>query len=142
MPRDLRDKFNTALSPQEEAQFQAWAKKTGRESDTYDYDLRGAWKADAKAATNGHLPDTWKKPNHPTFSVESQYSGPASGLIGGQWVDKGKGRWAFKASEYNAQNMTPEELRKYFAEREPDSELVLPNLYDARLRRLYPNEAK
>jgi hypothetical protein len=26
------------------------------------------------SAENGHWPDTFKKPNHPTFSVESQYA--------------------------------------------------------------------
>lgn len=64
--------FDTPLTPEEEARFQQWARTLPANlQSTEDYDLRGAWKADAKAAANGHLPDTWKKPNHPTFSNES-----------------------------------------------------------------------
>jgi hypothetical protein len=132
---DLSSQYNTVLSPAEEKKFQAWAKASGRERDTYDYDLRGAWKSDAKAAGNGHLPDTWKKPNHPTFSVESQYSDDKT--RGGEWVDLGGDKWAYKPSEQNLRNLGPDGLRKYFKEREPDVQLQLPA--DAAL---YPMEYK
>jgi hypothetical protein len=82
MPADLTPLYNTPLSPEDEAKFQAWIKSSGRERDLADYDLRGAWKADTKEAANGHLPDTWKKPNHPTFSTESVYNG-VDGRVGG-----------------------------------------------------------
>lgn len=132
MPADLTEKFNTPLSPEEEKQFQAWAKQAHRERDSFDYDLRGAWKADAKAASNGHLPDTWKKPNHPTFSVESQYSGDKSGVVGGQWIKKGN-KWAFVASDDNLTMFGRSALQAYFRNREPDSELTLPLSREERL---------
>lgn len=82
---DFSDFYNTKLTDEEEAQYQAWAKKIGHERDVYDYDLRGAWKAGAAQAENGHFPDTFKKPNHHTFSVESQYA-DGKRNIGGRWV--------------------------------------------------------
>lgn len=40
-----------------------------------DYDFRGAYQAAIldKYNSNSHFPDTFKKPNHPTFSNESIY---------------------------------------------------------------------
>jgi len=130
---DLTQKYNTPLSPQEEARFQTWAKAHNRQADTFDYDLRGAWKADAKAASNGHLPDTWKKPNHPTFSDESQYSNAQ--MPGGQWVEGKKGKWQFKASDWNIRNLGVKGLQQYFQQVEPDAALILPLA-----NRLYPND--
>lgn len=57
------------------------------------YDYRGFWDANKKSSavnpftwetksTDGHLPDTWKTPGHPTFSVESIYAKDAPGLAG------------------------------------------------------------
>ncbi len=68
--------FETALNPQEEAQFQQWKLKNAPNDSGVDYDLRGAFKAGLSPATNGHWPDTFKKPNHPTFSAESIYATP------------------------------------------------------------------
>jgi hypothetical protein len=118
------DQYNTPLTPQEEALFQAWANKVGKLGDLQDYDLRGAWKANSKAALNGHLPDTFKKPNHPTFSNESIYHG-VDGAMGGQWTQK-NGRWIFQASPYNVQNMGPDALQMYFKHVEPDATLMFP----------------
>jgi hypothetical protein len=58
-----------------------------------DYDLRGAFasgatdgqrfiKYDDGIAFPGHLPDTFKKPSHATFSEESQYARYAPGIAG------------------------------------------------------------
>ncbi len=67
--------FETALAPAEETAFQAW-KQTAAPTDTgADYDLRGAYKAGLKPdPATGHWPDTFKKPNHPTFSNQSIYA--------------------------------------------------------------------
>jgi hypothetical protein len=82
---DLTDKYNTPLTPEEEQRYQEWAKQNHRESDTFDYDMRGAWKEGIQAdPSTGHFPDTYKKPNHPTFSDQSQYHG-ADGRYGGHW---------------------------------------------------------
>ncbi|HXK19672.1 MAG TPA: hypothetical protein VNG33_17800, partial [Polyangiaceae bacterium] len=41
-----------------------------------DYDYQAAERAGVKPdPATGHMPDTFKKPNHMTFSNESQYSG-------------------------------------------------------------------
>ena len=120
---DFSDQFNTTLAPEEEALFQVWAEKAGRARDVYDYDLRGAWKDNATKAMKGHLPDTYKKPNHPTFSQESVYAKTVGGA--GSWRKKGS-RWEFIAGPANIQNMGVDGLRIYFKEVEPDVVLVLP----------------
>ncbi|WP_066807148.1 hypothetical protein [Sphingomonas asaccharolytica] len=126
MPRqDYTAWFNTSLSPEDEKKFEAWAKANGRTADVADYDLRGAWKDNAKEAENGHLPDTYKKPNHPTFSDESKYSNPTNG-VGGKWEQDAKGKWAYYPSDANLKNMSADELRAYFAKEEPDASLVMP----------------
>lgn len=126
MPSDLSAEFNTSLDPQEEAMFQAWAAKTGRTGDVYDYDLRGAWKDNAKAAMNGHFPDTYKKPNHPTFSQESVYAKKVGGA--GAWRKQGS-RWQFVAGPANVSNMGADGLKLYFQKVEPDAVLVLPGAH-------------
>lgn len=135
---DLTGKYNTKLTPDEEKRFEAWAKANGRQGDTYDYDLRGAWKDDAQTAENGHLPDKWKKPNHPTFSDESVYNGK-DGKAGGKWVQGPDGKWRFLASDWNVKNMGEDGLSEYFRQNEPESVLWQnPNLQ----QRLYPKDAK
>lgn len=67
--------FDTPLSPSEEAAFQAWKAKWAPEDSGYDYDLKGAFKAGVTPdPVTGHWPDTYKKPNHPTFSKQSIYA--------------------------------------------------------------------
>ena len=78
--------YETALSPAEERDFQRWKQKYAPRDSGADYDLRGAYKAGVSMdPANGHWPDTFKKPNHPTFSVESQYARYAPELAG-MWV--------------------------------------------------------
>ena len=72
--------FDTKLSPPEEAAFRKWKARYAPKDSGGDYDLRGAFKAGltpagAEAGADaGHWPDTFKKPNHPTFSNESIYA--------------------------------------------------------------------
>jgi hypothetical protein len=69
------DPFTTPLSPSEEQAFQAWKQKYAPSDSGDDYDLRGAFKAGLTPdAKTGHWPDTYKKPNHPTFSDQSIYA--------------------------------------------------------------------
>lgn len=106
--------------------FLNWVRRTGRERDLFDYDMRGAFSKDAKLTANGHLPDTFKKPNHPTFSSESTYSNDQ--MPGGVWSQNEKGGWAFAPSPYNLQFHGAEGLQQYFKEREPDAVLQLPTM--------------
>lgn len=67
--------YDTKLSASEENKFASWKKRYAPKDSGKDYDLRGAFKAGLKPDKNtGHWPDTFKKPNHPTFSVESKYA--------------------------------------------------------------------
>jgi hypothetical protein len=60
-----------------------------------DYDIQGEFLAGRQPKPGMHGSDTFKKPNHPTFSAESQYSN--SFTPGGHWVDPekegGRGRY-------------------------------------------------
>ena len=123
------DKFNTALTPDQEIEFQKsmqeQSKLTGRDvlKDLYDYDLRGAFSSGVMASGNGHLPDTYKKPNHPTFSMESQYH--TSETPGGQWSQDPDGSYEFTASKHNFK-MNPN-LQEYWNRVEPGNKLILPS---------------
>lgn len=66
--------FNTILTPVDEANYEQWKKKYAPSDSGKDYDLRGAFKAGIVPDKNGHMTDVFKKPNHPTFSDESQYA--------------------------------------------------------------------
>jgi len=130
-PPDFTDQYNTKLSPQQEQQFQAWLKQRsaaeGRDvsKDLFDYDLRGAWLHDAKAAANGHLPDTWKKPNEPTFSTQSIYSGK-DGYRGGTWKQEKNGKWTYTPSETNIKMLGRRGLQQTFSREQQGSTLIMP----------------
>ena len=127
-PVSYRDQYNTRLSPEDEAAYQAWAKKNGRENDVEDYDMRGAWlEAKQKGVSledgRGHFPDTYKKPNHPTFSDQSKYNGEG-GAKGGAWSKTEDGRDVFTPNR----KLSPKEeqsLKEYFAKNEPNAVLNL-----------------
>src|SRR5258706_2183547 len=77
------NQYETSLSPQEEVNFQSWKAQNAPNDSGFDYDLRGAFQAGVQPdATTGHWPDTFKKPNHPTFSTQSQYAKDRSDLAG------------------------------------------------------------
>ena len=84
----------TRLTPEELYAFRKWGKQNklyeGFDSPDSDYDMPGYWKAGASGAgmdtgsAQLHFPDTFKRPTHETFSVESKYSTPQR--RGGMWV--------------------------------------------------------
>lgn len=121
------DKYDTPLSPEDEAEF---ARQFPDPRSTADYDMRGAFKAGVTAAGNGHFPDTFKKPNHITFSDQSQYHGK-DGVHGGKWEQLEGDRWRFTASPHNLQQNDAATLQQYFKQYEPGNELVLPTMVDA-----------
>jgi len=119
-----RQRFNTQLSPEELKQYSEWlaeqskAAKRDLSQDEIDYDLRGAWKSGAAQGEDGHLPDTFKKPNHPTFSEESQYHGKE--YRGGRWVYAEDGKpMAFEQSDTNAQHWPEWAIKDYLNRAEP-----------------------
>lgn len=118
-------RYETQLAPHEEQAFQAWRATLPTDLQNMgDYDLRGAWKANAQEASNGHLPDTYKKPNHMTFSDESQYASPQR--PGGSWAQSQDGSWVFLASPTNLRGRDPSDLLNYFQAFEPGNSVVLP----------------
>lgn len=85
-----------------------------------DYDY-GAFKMSGQQQSdNGHYPDTYKLPNHMTFSEESQYSGK-DGNEGGHWSQLGEDRWSFKPGATNYQNHSSDDMQDYFKAVEPGS---------------------
>lgn len=76
----------TFLTPEEEQKFKSWKQQYAPHDSGADYDLRGAFKAGLTPGADGHWPDTYKKPNHPTFSDQSIYSS-LSGTKPGSWRD-------------------------------------------------------
>lgn len=69
--------FDTPLDPQQQQGYEQWkATLPQRLQWTGDYDLQGFYKDNGPVPFSGdmHMPDTYKKPNHPTFSNESQYA--------------------------------------------------------------------
>lgn len=136
-----KQNYNTKLSDENEARFKNWiaaqSKARGRDmsNDDIDYDLRGYWlNGGYKSEAAGHMPDTYKKPNHPTFSNESIYHGqpdPWGGKFdGGKWEGDDKTGWAFKPTHHmlsSTHNL--EAMKRYMAENEKGVKLVLPIPY-------------
>lgn len=81
--------YNTPLTNKERKEFRKWAKRSGiNPLDQGTYDIQGFWKSGdwKRVDADGHGSDTWKKPNHPTFSTESKYADEA---VGGLWSPDG-----------------------------------------------------
>lgn len=125
-PADFSNQYNTPLSPADEAGYQKWLSTLPEgQRNTYDYDMRGAYKAGAGTAGNGHFPDTYKKPNHPTFSNESQYSGQ-DGYQGGGWSGDDRKGYIYTPSPTNLRFHRPDALQQYFQRVEPGVTLLMP----------------
>ena len=105
-------RYTTALTDNEEKQFQDWYSKVAKhknlnpnpDADGQNYDYRGYWKNEDRdyilgSNPNAHFPDKYKQPTHPTFSNGSIYSNDKT--PGGTWV-KGKGTWLFKHNKFTA----------------------------------------
>lgn len=81
------DDYNTVLTPADEQGFQTWKSQNAPDDSGVDYDLRGAYQADMQRdPDNGHMGDRFKKPNHPTFSDQSQYATGDQRDRAGFWV--------------------------------------------------------
>jgi hypothetical protein len=114
-----RDAFNTPLPSDKVGEYKKWISSEkarhslGWDAEGTSYDLQGFWlKTGGKAAENGHFPDTWKKPNHPTFSNESIYHGRE--FQGGSWGKDESGKDTFTPGAANMQHMNEEEMNHYF----------------------------
>jgi hypothetical protein len=83
------DKYDTKLSPAEQIQYNKWRSTLpSRLQGTQDYDLQGFWKENPNFrldTEDAHLTDKFKKPNHETFSLESQYATGQNLAYAGAW---------------------------------------------------------
>ena len=71
----VNDDYNTRLGPADEMAYRAWKMLHAPKDSGADYDLRGAYSSDMQRdPASGHMGDRFKKPNHPTFSDQSQYA--------------------------------------------------------------------
>ena len=87
-----------------------------------DYDFTAAKAAGVKPDARGHWPDTFKKPNHITFSDESKFDDGGAG----HWEHLGGKRWSFTPGPTNLKYHSMDEMRAYFKKYEPDSVLLEP----------------
>lgn len=126
---DYTSRYNTPLDPAEALHFEQWLQTMSvinnrdMSQDLYDYDLQGAFKAGAGQSANMHFPDTFKKPNHPTFSSESIYNG-ADGQYGGSWTQMGAQRWNFDPGPTNLKFHGRAGLQSYLKRADPDVTLM------------------
>jgi hypothetical protein len=140
-PNDMTDQYNTPLAPDEETNFQEWAKTHNKTKDLYDYDMRGFWKNGEGYNERGHGPDTYKKPNHPTFSDQSQYHG-VDGHEGGNWTGSDEKGWTFTPGATNYNYRSPDEMQEYFKQFEPTTKLKLPKTKVLGKTGMTPSELK
>ena len=122
--------------------YQEWlqymSNRAGRDvsQDAADYDLEGYYNslkanpgqagAYDPATKEAHLEDTYKLPNHPTFSDQSKYSIPGI-QEGGKWEGTDEEGFEFTPTEHNLRNMPAERMQKYFNQVESPEALNLPN---------------
>lgn len=123
----MSDPYTTQLTPAQEAAFQVWVRERSRilkrdvSKDDADYDIRGFWLSGSGTDARGHGTDRFKKPNHPTFSTESQYA--TKGVAAGKWgFNRVTGKTTFTAPKAWGEKRL-EALREYMRKREPDVEL-------------------
>jgi hypothetical protein len=103
--------------------------ESGTQVPDYDYNKWKEANPGVEMAPGQHYPDTYKLPNHMTFSDESMYHGQ-NGEQGGHW-DKGEGdTWSFTPGPSNLKYHTMDELKDYFKRVEPGNTLNPPNIED------------
>ena len=118
----FKDEYNTALTKEEKIEYETWvaseSKKQDRDImwDLGTYDIQGFWKSGdhMRMDKDNHGSDKWKKPNHPTFSDQSNYHN-INGHVGGTWAEDG----AYTPSDYTRTLYDKGYYKKLFG-REPN----------------------
>ena len=76
------DIYDTPIPNDRLYEYVQWLKESQGGRDQRDYDTQGLF-MDGGRLGEGHSTDRFKKPNHPTFSTESQYHNtPANSILG------------------------------------------------------------
>lgn len=123
--------YDTPIPPGMRSAYEAWLRRESAKQrrdvsrDIEDYDVQGFFLGKETTDERGHGSDRYKKPNHPTFSTESQYHGQG-GNTGGRWEQR-DGRTAFVPSATNLSHWPFSELQRYFRQVEPDVMLADPD---------------
>ena len=130
-PPSMWGEYNTPIPAEKQADYQKWLggvnEKVGRDfsQDQHSYDVQGAFMSGVQPNENLHWPDTFKKPNHPTFSTDSQYHGE-DGHLGGVWGGNNQEGWSFTPGQANYEHHGVEGLQDYFKNYEPNIKLNVP----------------
>jgi len=149
-----KDAYNTPLTDDEQAHYDIWYpiavdSKLINPMDHGVYDISGFWKSGEWKSkdSRGHGTDTFKKPNHITFSNESKWSSQQGGspFEGGTWDREGSfipGRHNFYSNEEinfefdrereywkskGIKNAVPEHLYGTFPKLDTKEEVMLDN---------------
>lgn len=91
----------------------------------YDYDSWQKANPGVQMAPGQHYPDTYKLPNHITFSDESIYHSDVN--QGGHWGQDEQGKDTFTPGPTNLQNYSFSQIKDYFQRVEPDVKLIVPD---------------
>ena len=122
---DFSQKYNTPVPVEKRAAYQKWLAALPRQLQSpADYDIQGAFVNGTGADARAHMTDQFKKPNHPTFSNQSQWDG-IDGYSGGQWID-GAGKTGYQPSNSNIEMHGATGLQDYFRQVEPKVSLASP----------------
>lgn len=102
--------------------------ETPLETKDYDYDAWQKANPGVQMAPGQHYPDTFKLPNHMTFSDESMYHGGEN--QGGHWGTDDQGNDTFTPGRTNLEQHSMSDLRDYFSRVEPNAKLLPPDIDD------------
>jgi hypothetical protein len=87
---DMTGKYNTGLSEDDQKLYNIFEQSFGvTEEDKKDYDVQGLFASGDYKDPSAWESDKFKKPNHPTFSVESIYN-EIDGNQGGEYTSDGE----------------------------------------------------
>ena len=142
---DFTDQYNTELNPEQEAAYQNWLSIQKKvPTSTHDYDLKGFFADQVFGKTDtseheGHFDDRWKKPNHMTFSDQSNYAQilPDGSSTGGRWIEhlspkddpnpNRLGHYTFAMSPH--QGIPEQAMREYFQREESHNSFFDPKTH-------------
>ena len=128
--------FNTVVPENKVEDYQRFLADYGKSGRALsyvdsDYDMAGYFMSGGSIPKDGkgHFPDTYKKPNHPTFSNQSQYHNTqANGVnfIGGSWS---KDNMKYTPSPHQSRDVQSlNRLQDYFSKAEIGRKVIIPTM--------------
>jgi len=131
----------TTLGPADEQAYRQWMVKNGQtraagqavddQFNGLDYDYRGFYKENGPVdvAQGQHFSDKYKLPNHPTFSVESQYAVGEDAKKAGRWLGDNYVPPGFEVLEAPQEALDADQLEKQGFEVYSVDQKELPKLF-------------